>query len=203
VQPGQYIEPLSGDADRRKHLLTLCAVYGVSAVALLLFCNWLSDGQLAELQRVLGDGNAKPEDIDALAADRGVFVGTVAGIIGATLLSIPFWHAPALVFWGGQGIAQALFSSTLAVWRAKGAFVVYALTWATLIALFGLVTAVLLSLLGAPQLAGVLALPGGLMFSTVFYVSLIFSFNDSFGEMTGESSGQTPTEPPPEGPLLH
>jgi len=203
VQPGQYIEPLSGDPVRRRHLLTLCAVYGVCAVALLLFCNWLSDGQLAQLQRVLGDGNAKPEDIDALAADRGVFVGTVAGIVGATLLSVPFWHAPALVHWGGQGIAQALFSSTLAVWRAKGAFLVYALTWAALIALFGLITAVLLSLLGAPQLAGLLALPGGLLFSTVFYVSLIFSFNDSFGQMAGEPPAGTPTEPPSDGPLLH
>ena len=24
------------------------------------------------------------------------------------LLSVPFWHAPALVHWGGQGLTQAL-----------------------------------------------------------------------------------------------
>ena len=132
---------------------------------------------------MLGSGEAPPQEIDALAADRGVFVGTVCGMLGATLLSVPFWHAPALVHWGGQGVAQALFSSTLAVWRAKGAFLVYALIWAGLIVGVGLLSALLLGLFGAPQLAGVLALPIGLMFSTVFYVSLIFSFRDSFGEI--------------------
>ena len=36
-------------------------------------------------------------------------------------LSMMFWHAPALVYWGGQSVAQSLFSSTLAVWRAMAA----------------------------------------------------------------------------------
>jgi hypothetical protein len=188
VQPGQYIEPLTADPVRRRNLLVLCAAYGVAAVALLLLSNTLADGKLMELQRLMGSGDANPEEINALAADRGVFVGTLTAIFGATLLSVPFWHAPALVHWGGQGIAQALFSSTLAVWRAKGAFLVYALTWAALIAGFGLITAVVLGLLGVPALAGALALPAGLMFSTVFYVSLIFSFNDSFGQTTAEDA---------------
>jgi hypothetical protein len=194
VHPGQYIEPLTADPRRRRSLLILCAAYGLSAVALLLLCNWVSDGKLIELQRVLGTGDARPEDIEALTADRGVFVGTVVAIVGATLLSVPFWHAPALVHWGGQSVGHALFSSTLAVWRAKGAFLVYALSWFAVIALFGFVTAVGLGLLGVPQLAGVLALPAGLVFSTVFYVSLIFSFNDSFGQAPSQTPAQA-TEP--------
>ena len=135
-----------------------------------------------------------------MAADRGVFVGTVVAIVGATLLSVPFWHAPALVHWGGQGVGQALFSSTLAVWRAKGAFLVYALSWFAVIALFGFVTAVGMGLLGVPQMAGVLALPAGLVFSTVFYVSLIFSFNDSFGQAQTQTPAQAaePSDDAPE-----
>lgn len=186
VHPGQFVEALGGDARRRRDILILCLAYGVSAIVLLLLCNWIADGKLGELQRVLGSGDASPQEIDALAADRGVFVGTVCGIVGATLLSVPFWHAPALVFWGGQGVAQALFSSTLAVWRAKGAFLVYALAWAALAAGAGLVSALLLGALGAAQLAGLVALPIGLMFSTAFYVSLIFSFHDSFGQTGAE-----------------
>lgn len=181
VQPGQYFEALQGDPGRRRSLLALCGLYGLCAIGLLLLCNWVSDGKLAELQVLWASGEARPEDIDALAADRGVFVGTVTGLVGAALLSVPFWHAPALVVWGGQGVGQALFSSTLAVWRAKGAFLVYALVWAGLIAVFGFSSALLLGLFGAPQMAGLVALPAGLMFSTVFYVSLIFSFGDSFG----------------------
>lgn len=182
VQPGQFLEPLTGDARRRRNTLVLCLAYGVSAIVLLLLCNWISGGKLAELQQLVGSGDAKPQEIDALAADRGVFVGVVCGIVGASLLSVPFWHAPALVHWGGQGVAQSLFSSTLAIWRAKGAFLVYVLTWAGLAAGAGLVSALLLGLLGLPQLAGLVAMPIGLIFSTAFYISLVFSFHDSFGQ---------------------
>jgi hypothetical protein len=182
VQPGQFVEPFAGNPGRRVALLQLCLLYGLAAVALLWLSDWLADGQLAQLQAVLASGKGEPQELDALAAARGVFVGTLVLMVGATLLSVPFWHAPALVHWGGQTAGQALFSSTLAVWRAKGAFLVYALAWVGLIVAFGLGTALLLGLLGAPQLAGVLALPAGLLFSTVFYVSLLFTFNDSFGD---------------------
>jgi hypothetical protein len=182
VQPGQFVEPLGTDPARRRALLLLCAAYGLAAIGLLWFCNWLADGQLAELQALLASGRAEPQELDALAASQGVFLGTVALLVGATLLSIPFWHAPALVHWGRQGVAQALFSSTLAVWRAKGAFLVYGLAWAGLIFGFGLFSALLMGLLGVPQLAGLIALPAGLIFSTVFYVSLWFTFHDSFGD---------------------
>ena len=45
-----------------------------------------------------------------------------------------------------------------------------------------LALASLFGVLGQRQMAGFLALPAGLFFSTVFYVSLIFSFDDCFGE---------------------
>ena len=106
------------------------------------------------------------------------------------LLSVPFWHAPALVHWGGQGVAQALFSSTLAVWRCKGAFFVYALAWAALMLLFGIVTALVFGLLGVPQLVGLIGVPAGLVFSAVFYISLLFTFNDSFGGVDDDDASR-------------
>jgi hypothetical protein len=181
VQPGQFFEALSGAPERRRALLQLCLVYGLAAWALLWLSDWFADGQLARLQAVLAAGK-ETQELDALAAARGVLVGTLVLVGGATLLSVPFWHAPALVHWGGQSAGQALFSSTLAVWRAKGAFLVYSLAWSGLIFGFGIGSALLLGLLGVPQLTGVLALPAGLLFSTVFYVSLLFTFNDSFGD---------------------
>ncbi|MEP7281893.1 MAG: BPSS1780 family membrane protein [Rubrivivax sp.] len=192
VHPGHFVEPLTGAPDRRRALLKLCVLYGLAAVALLWFSNWIADGQLLRLQAQLASGQPDPQELDALAAARGVFVGTLVLITGATLLSVPFWHAPALVHWGGQSAGHALFSSTLAVWRAKGAFLVYSLAWTGIVLGVGLGTAVLLGLLGAPQFAGVLALPTGLLFSTVFYVSLLFTFNDSFGD----ASDQPPAAPP-------
>lgn len=179
--PVQFIEPLRVDARRRRAMLTLCLLYGALAALLLWLCNEIADGKLGQLQMLLADGQAPREEIDALMADPDVFLATVTGLVGASLLSVPFWHAPALVHWGSQSAGQSLFSSTLAVWRNKGAFLVYALVWAGIVFGFGIVTALVLGGLGAPQLAGMLALPTGLLFSTVFYVSLWFSFSDSFG----------------------
>ena len=62
----------------------------------------------------------------------GRFQKTQALALGlglAALLSVPFWHAPALVWWHGQGLAQSLFSSTLACWRNKGAFTIFGVAW--------------------------------------------------------------------------
>lgn len=180
VHPGQFVEGLGTDPARRRALLILCVLYGVGAAALMALCDTISDGAMLRLQQLLAAGDARPEDVDALMAEPGVFWGAVVGLVGATALSVPFWHAPALVHWGRQGVGQALFSSTIAVWRARGAFFVYAVTWAAVVALFGIFTAVVLSLLGAPHLASLFAVPGGLMLSTVFYVSLWFVFDDSF-----------------------
>jgi hypothetical protein len=43
------------------------------------------------------------------------------------------------------------------------------------------VVALVFGLLGARQLGSFIALPAGLLFSTVFYVSLLFTYSDSFG----------------------
>ena len=96
------------------------------------------------------------------------------------LLSVPFWHAPPLVAWAGQGLMQSLFSSTVAVWRCKGAFVVYALVWFGLMIILGTGAALITSVLGVPRFAAAAALPLALAVMTAFYASLWFTFVDSF-----------------------
>ena len=181
IHPGQFVTPLlRGDAARRRALLVLCALYGAVTLVILLLADWIDGGTFEQLQRALATGDDARE-VQALLADPRLAWGLTLRIGLATLVSVPFWHAPALVHWGGQPPAQALFSSTVALWRNRGAFVVYALAWCGLIAVFGIVTGVALSLLGLAGLLPLIALPAGLIFSTVFYVSLLFTFNDSFG----------------------
>ena len=84
-------------------------------------------------------------------------------------------------------MAQSLFSSTLACWRNRTAFLVYGLAWTLTIVVFSLVAGGLFALLGAPQLVPLTAVPAGLMFSTAFYVSLLFSFEGCFGSSTAEA----------------
>lgn len=182
VHPRQFIEPLRTDARRRRALLQLCALYGVMAIALLLLADAISGHAWERLQRLMARGEAALPEVDALLSEPGVFAGLLLAGVGGGLLSLPFWHAPALVHFGGQGVRQALFSSTLAVWRSKAAFFTYAMAWVVVLLVFGVTTAVLFRMLGVPQLASVIGLPAGLLFSTVFYLSVLFTFTDSFGD---------------------
>jgi hypothetical protein len=125
------------------------------------------------------DGKPSPA-LDALLADPRLVQGMLVRIGLAGLLSVPFWHAPALVHWGGQGALQALFSSTLALWRTRGAFALYLLGWAGAMVVTGVVFSLVAAITGANQLLGLMTLPIGLVFSAAFYASLWFSFDDTF-----------------------
>lgn len=176
-----FIEPLLGAPTQRRALLLLCALYGLLVAGSLWLADWAADGGYTHLFQLMSQTPAPLHEIDALFVERSMAAGALVGTTAITLVTIPFWHAPALVHWAHQGALQALFSSTLAVWRCRGAFVVYALTWFTLMLTLGMLSALLFGLMGLGQLGSVLALPLGLFLSTLFYVSLIFTFNDSFG----------------------
>jgi hypothetical protein len=197
VHPRQFIEGLRTDVQRRRSLLALCVVYGLSALLILWLADTISNGAWGRLQQLLPKGEAAQAQIDALLSEPGVATGALLGLVLGTALSVPFWHAPALVHWGGHSVGQSLFSSTLALWRNKGAFFVYAMAWAGLMVVFGVVTALVLGLLGVPQLAGVMGVPAGLVFSAVFYLSLLFSFNDSFDGTTPAPDDDPFTGPDP------
>jgi hypothetical protein len=173
VRAMQFIEPLRGDPVRRRSLLLLCGLYGLAVVAITLVCYLMvSAAALTRFEALGTRGEVSLQEVLDALDDPSIRASQAAAIVLGALLSVPFWHAPALVHWGGHGVGQALFSSTLAVWRCRGAFLVYGLIWAGLCALLG-IAAVALGLL--------IALPLALMLTTVFYISLLFTFNDSFG----------------------
>ena len=180
VHPGLFIEPLRSAQGRRKPLLTLCALYALCTVLIMSLSEWIDGGSFDRLQQLMAQGDAAQAELEAVLADPRLTWGLMTRFGLAGCLSIPFWHAPALVYWQGQGVAQSLFSSTLALWRCKGAFLMYSLAWTAVIGVFGAVIGLLFSLLDARQLAGVIAMPAGLMFSTVFYVSLLYTYEGCF-----------------------
>jgi hypothetical protein len=186
VHAGQLVEPLLPGADgaRRRALLALCVGFAVASASIMLLAGAADDGSFERLQILLAGtrDEAANREIDALLSDPRLHRGMWLRFGLTALLSIPFWHAPMLVWWHGQGVGQALFSSTLACWRNKRAFAAYVAAWLATMTLFGIACGLLFALLGTPQMLGVAALPGGLLFSTAFYVSLYFTFADCFGQ---------------------
>lgn len=174
-----FLAPLKLTPERRNAQLLLCVSYAGAALLIGLLADWVDGGSTRDLQRLIAE-NADNDAIANAATDPRLFWGmaTRLGLVG--LLSVPYWHAPALVHWGGQGVAQALFSSTLALWRNKAAFALNALLWGAL--LIGVASSVSLvfAMLGLGQFAPMVLMGTGLLLSTVFYASLYFSFVDCF-----------------------
>lgn len=185
VHAGLLFEPFKGaaDATRRRALLRLCLAYATTTAVVMLLAQAIDGGAFERLQILFAAERtaANKAQIDALLADPRLAGGMLLRVTLIAALSVPFWHAPMLVWWDGQGLAQSLFSSTLACWRNRGAFIVNMLVWAGLAMAFGIVASVLVTVLGAaPELITVLLPPAVLMFSVVFYVSLYLMYADCF-----------------------
>lgn len=196
VHPGLYAELLRPRPKaRQRELLKLCFVYGVATALIAGLSDWVDGGRFEQLHVEMITEGGEPA---ALLRDARLQFGLVLRLGLTTLLALPFWHAPALVWWAQQSAAQSLFSSWIACWRNRGALLVYGLTWAALAMGFALLASTVFALLGARELTGVAALPGGLMFSCAFYASLYATFSDSFGwseELAGD--GDAPKDQAP------
>lgn len=183
VSPLQLLDGLRHpDRSRRKAQWLLCAGYAAGSVLVVLLSHAADGGAFEELQRLLAEPKTPGSTaaLDKLLADPRLVQGMVLRLGLAGLLSVPFWHAAALVHWGGQGALQAVFSSSLAVWRSRGAFVVYLGGWVAIMVATAVAMTLLAVLTGATALVGALMMPTALVFTAAFYVSLWFCYRDSF-----------------------
>ncbi len=179
--PRVFAEGLQGPPDRRKAMLLLLGCYAAANILVMLVSDMIDDGRLEALQiAVTGDKSISPEELSAMVGDSRLFWAMTLRLVLTSLIALPFWHAPALIHWQGQGVGQSLFISTLACWRNKAALTIYGLGWLLLILLFSALANTLVSLLNEPRLLALAAMPAGLMFSTAFYTSLYFTYADSF-----------------------
>jgi hypothetical protein len=185
--PGVFLEPLRIDAARRKAMIQLGLAHAVGTFAIMWLCNQVDSGKLQALQQMRMDETTDSQAMVALMMDPQFQWDILLRFGLLSLLSLPFWHAPAITHWGGQSWGKAIFFSSVACWRNKAAFAVYGVTWVGVILLFSVMAQLVFSLLGNPRLIVLAAVPASLMFWTVFYASLFFTFADCFAQ-----------DPPPE-----
>lgn len=183
------------DPARRKAQALLCASYGLCVIGVAVLADWAAGG-LASKVAPLMSRTATDEQIRQLMSDPAITRGMVVFFGSIAVLSLPYWHAPALVHWGGQSIGQALFSSTVALWRTKGAFAMYLLGWLGLCAAMVSLSQLLSLVPGLAPLAGVLLMPAALVLTAAFYVSQWLVFRDTFTDPGWDlDSAGGPAEP--------
>jgi hypothetical protein len=188
--PRVFLEPLRRDRPRLNAMLQLGLIYAGATALILWLSNVIDGGALDSLMHTMADSSSTPEQIQQQLSNANLQLGLLTRFGLSALLSVPFWHAPALVHWGGHSAGKALFFSLVACWRNRGAFALYGLTWIAVIMLFALLANLVFGLLGQVQLVALAAMPASLIFSTVFYVSLYFTFADCF-DMNGPEAGGT------------
>jgi hypothetical protein len=182
--PSIFIAPMRGPHARA--LWQLGAWYAAAMFVVALVYLWIDGGRMQALQEAALDNKTTPESLAALFSDARLQLGFLWFALATGLLGMPFWHAPALVYWGGQSVGKAMFFSTVACWRNKAAFVVYAFTGLGVLMAFALACSLLFALIGQPSMAPVAMMPAVLIFVAVFYASLLFTFADCF-EMPAET----------------
>ncbi len=202
---------LAGGRGRLLELLKLGLVYFAASVAALLLSLAVDGGAAAAWMESVASSTGGAASAPAAAAastpqataapapplpDARLLLGSLFRLALLALLSVPFWHAPALVFWGKQGWAKSLFFSTLAIWRNKGAFAIYGLAWFGLSLAFAMLFSLLVALLGVPQTpsltTGLVVVAAISFYLTLMYTSLWFTFTGCF-EIDAEPVG--PVEP--------
>jgi hypothetical protein len=173
-----FVEPLLGDKSRVRAMWQLCLVCSVALVAATLLCDAFDGGAYQDPMEAIVKSQTAPDNLSDSIQASSLWNNLLRYGLAAVLL-LPFWHASALVYWGGYGCAQALFSTTIAWWRNRGALLVFALTWLALFMGSLVIGGVTLALLG-PQVMFAALVPVTLLFATMFYVSLYYTFTDSY-----------------------
>jgi hypothetical protein len=176
-----FAQPLQLTPERRKAQLMLGLLSVVLSVVISQIAIWVAGGAMDQLADMAKSGaQPDPAAVVAVMTDPRMIQATFTFFGLLTLVSVPLWHAPALIHWGGQGVIQSLFSSTLGVWRNKGAFLVSGIVWTVLTFTCSIVVSLVAALLGSRTLATLLQVPVFFVLSTAFLCSLYFTFIDCF-----------------------
>lgn len=184
AMPGAIVELASAGRGRLLALLKLGLAYAAATFVVFWIAGILDGGTLEAFLESLPDTKTTPESAAVRVSDPRLQLGLILRLLFAGALSIPFWHAPALVHWGRQDWAKSLFFSSVALWRNKGAFGLYGAAWLALWMLLLAFVSLGVGVFG-PQRFTLVATPLTLVFSTIFYASLWFTFADCFSSGDG------------------
>ena len=165
---------LRSDPRKARAMLTLGAMYAAGFLC-AMGVSYLVDG--GGFARMYLGGQAPSKEL----MESSDFMAAMWTFIGLHLpLSLMFWHAPALVYWQDLPAVKSMFFSIVACFRNFWALTVFAIVWMGVMVGMVLTITAVSTLVGNPELAGVLLFPGLMLVASMFFTSLYFTFRDSF-----------------------
>ncbi len=175
-----FVEPLRGPRASVLAIVQLSALYAIGVFLIFWLGNRFDGGALEAFWTTAWSTGITPEALESKWTDPDLQNGLLFRLALLGLLSLPFWHAPALALWGGHGAVKALFFSCVACWRNKAAFAVYGTTWFSLSVVLGLIASILSVMLDQSLAVNVAFMAASFILVTAFFASLYFTYADCF-----------------------
>jgi hypothetical protein len=185
--PSMLISAFKAGPQRSKAMLKLGGMYAAGFMAVYLIVAMIDGGEI--VKEITKTGAITPEIFQL----PNFFSTVSVGLSLYMVLSLLFWHAPALVHLHNVPPSKALFFSLVACLRNWAAYTVYGLTWLGVFMLAVMILSTVASLLGLGAAGSLIVLPLVLVLTTMFICSIYFTFRDSFLHMK-----PTDTQAPPE-----
>ena len=198
AMPGAIVELVAAGRSRLLALLKLGLAYVAATVP--SSSGWRASSTAAPSRPSsprCGTPRLTPEATAARVAEPRLQFGLLLRLCFSPCSRSRSGTRPALVFWGDQGWAKSLFFSSVALWRNKGAFAVYSLVWLALSLVLLAIVSIGAGLFG-PERFALVAAPLMLVFMTLFYASLWFTFADCFSPSDPAAASRRDDVDPPD-----
>ena len=169
---------ISAFRSERTRAILLLGVWYVMGILAIVFVTVLVDGGVL-LEWITGGRIPTAEEMGS--ARMAAFIGLL--LYFPVMMS--FWFAPQLVAWSDFTPVKALFFSFFAVWRNKGAFIRYLITWIGIVVFLAAAITLIVESLGlAPNTMSAFVFPVTLILMAVAHGSFYQTTKAIFGDNT-------------------
>lgn len=165
-----------------RFMLILGALYTLAIVLVLCLTPLIDGGSFAKLMLL---GELQPPEARQGADFQLAMLFASALNMPLTLL---FCHAAALIHWHSTPPIKSLFFALAAIVRNFWAFVVYGLVWMGVFLGFGIIMAILVTVLGNVDAITAMVYPLAMLIATIVFTSIYFTFLDSFEFTPGDDT---------------
>lgn len=176
VHPSIYLVAFKGnDSATKKNLFKLGVIYAFLILLLSLVASAFIDFQ--QLIPMLTE-----ETQPTIREVKELYIGIGIGAILYIPLAMVMWFSPVLIAWEKMSVGQALFSSWMACWNNRTAFILYLIIWALLIIGVPFSLEAVLDSFGIRAAIPFLIPPYSMVALTVMYCSFFATWKACFEE---------------------
>jgi hypothetical protein len=173
IRPMVYLAALQSTMLVRKRILQLGLVYAVLILILSFALSLLVDFELL-LPLMMSD---KPITSEAI---RQIYLILFFGAILYIPVAMLMWFSPILIAWENMSVPQALFSSCLACWTNRGAFLLYLAIWSAVLIAIPLILGSAFDAVDLGQAASFIIAPLSMAGLTVMHCSFFATWKACF-----------------------